>query len=165
MSDQEIKKQARVTALRLLAATAKTRKELAAKLEERGFSTNIVCVVLDRLEEDGLLSDRVYAKDLFNRYRFSKPSGQRRIAFELKRHGVPEKIREEILEQIDEASELDAARDVARGRWARTEGLETVKRKKKIYDFLIRRGFDFQVAKNVMDEMAQEDANQINDEN
>ena len=56
--------QAWVTSLRLLAATPKTRKELANKLAGKGFSESVVEETLDKMEAQGLLSDLAYAKNL-----------------------------------------------------------------------------------------------------
>src|SRR5437868_9512968 len=124
-------KQAWVSCLRLLTATAKTRKELGRKLLEKGYPQPIIESTLDGMEKQGLLSDAAYAKNLARRLTHGKPSGRRKISFEMKRHGVPAKICEEILSQIKPDEELERAKELASYKWLQGSKLEPQKRKKK----------------------------------
>lgn len=144
-------KQAWVTSLRLLTATPKTRKALEKKLLEKGYAQPIIQETLNHLEEQGLLSDQVYAKNLLSRLTHDKPSGRRKISFEMKRRGVPGKIQEELLAAISPEEENAKARELAESKWAQGLRLDPEKRKKKVYDFLIRRGFDFQIARDIIE--------------
>ncbi len=146
------KKQAWISCLKLLAATPKTRRELDKRLIERGFDKEIVEETLNRLEEQGLLSDRAYASNLLQKYTEFQPSGRRKIAFEMKRRGVSPKLCEELLAKIDPEEELKKAREVAFSRWEKLKGISQEKREKRVYDFLIRRGFDFQICRDLIDE-------------
>ena len=149
-------KQAWLTSLRLLEATPKTRKELAKKLLDKGLPEPIVEETLDKLEAQGFLSDLAYAKNLTARLTQEKPSGRRKISFELKRHGVPAAIQEELLSGITSAEESERAMSIASLKWPQFERFGTEKRKKRIYDFLIRRGFDFQIVRDVMNKLGTE---------
>lgn len=144
-------KQARITSLRLLAASPKTRKELEKKLREKGYPEAMVSSTMEALESDGLLSDRAYAKNLQARYTHEKPSGRRKLSFEMKRRGVPAKIQEEILSGITPEEETKRAKELASYKWEQAAKLEPLKRKKKVFDFLLRRGFDFQTAKDTIE--------------
>lgn len=151
--------QAWVTSLRLLAATPKTRRELAKKLSDKGFPEPLVEETLDKMEAQGLLSDLAYAKNLAARLTHEKPSGRRKLSFELKRHGVPAKIQEEILSGITPADEAARALEIASSQWQRFEKLEPEKRKKRVYDLLIRRGFDFDIVRDAVEKLeSQSDA-------
>lgn len=150
------KRQAGITALRLLAATPKTRREIARKLSDKGYDGAVVRQTLDELEKQGLLSDRSFAQNLVSRFIYTKPSGARRIRFELKRHGVSEKIREEVFAQFQVDEEKGRARELAGDRWRRFSRLPAEKRRKSVYDFLIRRGFDFQIARDLIEELEAE---------
>lgn len=152
MSESQ-KKQAMTTVLRLLAATPKSRTELAGKLKRKGFDGALIKETLDELEEQGIVNDRVYARELTARFTQAKPSGRKKIEFELKRHAVPEKIQEEVLEAITPENETERAREIARERWQRMEKQPPLKRKKKVYDFLVRRGFDFQITRDIIEEL------------
>jgi regulatory protein len=147
------KKQAQIAALRLLAATPKSRQSLEKKLLEKGYAPAIVRQTLDGLEAQGLLSDRNLAENIAGRFMHSQPSGARRISFEMKRRGIPAPIRNEIIENLNPAEEISRAREAVGGRWQRLAKLDPEKRRKRICDFLIRRGFDFNIAKDVLQEL------------
>ena len=157
MPDSEIKKQALMTSLRILAAAPKSRSQLAGRLCEKGYPAPVIRETLDQLEDQKLLNDARLAKDLTERFRVMKPSGKRRISFELKKRGIPQKIQNEVLEEIDEVSELETARELAASRWSRHSKDAGREKKKKVYDFLIRRGFDFQIARSAVEQVANEE--------
>lgn len=149
----EQKKQAAVTAMRSLAATPKSRKELSTKLADKGYPADIITETLDNLERQGLLCDKAYAQNLAARYVHGKPSGKRRIAFEMKRHGVPAAIQQDILDQMDPETERERGRELAQVKWPGLQKLDPQKRRKKIYDFLIRRGFEFDMVRDIVEEL------------
>lgn len=151
MNEQE--KQARVTSLRLLAATPKSRKALQKKLEERGFPREVIEKTLDHLEGERLLDDRVLAQALFQNFSTHRISGRRRIAFELEKRGIRRSLVDELLERYRPEDERVQALELARLKRQRWLKLDRLKRRKKTYDFLIRRGFDFSLAREVMDEI------------
>ena len=152
------RKQAIIVALRLLTATAKSSKELETKLQEKGFPVTVIQEALQDLKKQGILDDSVYAKNLASRLIHGRPSGRHKIEFELKRHKVPEPIREEVLGALNPESEIGRARELALVRWKRFKNLPLEKRKKRVYDYLIRRGFEFQTVRDLIDEMRSENS-------
>ncbi len=148
--EAEQQKQAIITSLRLLAASPKSGTELKKKLVSKGFTESVAERALKDLAEQGLLDESVYARDLVSRLTQSRAAGKYRVAFELKRHGVPAKIRNELLESITPAAEAERALEQARLKSAGWLKLDPQKRKKRLYDFLIRKGYDFQIAQDVL---------------
>jgi regulatory protein len=151
--DPEQKKQAWITSLRLLAATPKSSMELSRKLEEKGYCKEVIEQTLSDLSAKRILDDEAFADNVMSRYLVGKPSGIRKIEFELKRHRVPARIREERLGGLTEEGERARAVEIGEAKWAHSSGLPVDKRKKKLYDFLVRRGFDFSIARDVVDEL------------
>lgn len=151
MDDQ--KQQAKVTLLKLLAASPKSRRDLKKKLELKGFRGEVIDSALEEFERLGILSDRAYAKDIVTKFTDYKPSGKRKISFELKRKGISTKLREEVLETVDRDAELDRAREVARAKWERLREQSFEKKQKKVYDFLMRRGFEYQDCRTAIEEI------------
>lgn len=151
MKTQE--RQALVTALRMLAATPKSRKNLQQKLEQKGFDRNVLESTLARLERQGLLNDRTFALSLYQSLSSYRPSGRKRIAYELEKRGIEETHIQEILEKYSPEEERNKAIELAWQKHERWKNLEPVKRKKKIYDFLVRRGFDFSLSRDVVREV------------
>ncbi|MFO7581187.1 regulatory protein RecX [Guyparkeria sp.] len=84
-------------AVGLLARREHSRLELARKLADRGFSSDEVEAVLDRLAEEGWQSDRRYAESLI-RARAARRYGPERIASELVQRGVDEGTASEAFE-------------------------------------------------------------------
>ena len=78
----DMKKQAWLTAFRLLAASSKSRQELAKKLRDKGYPENVIQEILDGLEKQRVLNDQNFASNLLTRYTQVQPSGSKRIAFE-----------------------------------------------------------------------------------
>ena len=151
MNEQE--KQATLTAVRLLAATPKSRKRLKQKLEERGFPSEMINIVLNRLEKQGVLNDRNLAASLFQTYSIYRPSGRKRIIFEMGKRGIGERAIDETLENYTAQAEREKALELAKAKAFRWQKLEKIKRQKKIYDFLLRRGFDYGIARAVLEEI------------
>lgn len=151
-STQEVEqqKQAIITSLRLLAASPKSGTELRKKLVSKGFAETVITCALKELAEQGILDESAYAKDLVARLTQSQAAGKYRVAFELKRHGVPAKIRNELLETITPEDEAARALEQARLKWTGWLKLDPQRRKKRLYDFLIRKGYDFQIAQDVL---------------
>lgn len=149
--EDEKRKQAQISALRMLAASPKSSQDLKRKLSGKGFDTPTIEATLSNLQKQGLLSDKAYAQNLVSRYTSGQPSGTKRIAFELKRRGIPPKIRQELLEALSPAEETERAREIATARWQRLEKLPLEKRKKRLYDFLLRRGFEYEIIREVVE--------------
>lgn len=152
MEDSQ-EKQAWITALRCLTATPKSRHELKRKLLDKGYRQEVVEKTLHELEERSILSDKGYAQNIVTKYTIVQPSGSRRIRFEMSRKGISKNIQNEIMGDLDPQEEKHRAREVALMKWDKLKSLESGKRKKRIYDFLIRRGFEYQVAKDLLSEL------------
>lgn len=126
---------------------------METRLQEKGFPGHVIRDTLQDLKKQGLLNDTAYAKNLVSRLTYERPSGRYKIDFELKRHKIPAPIREEVLAPLSPASETAKARELARERWERFKKLPLEKRKKRVYDYLIRRGFEFQIARDLIEEI------------
>jgi len=139
-------KSVKAAALRFLKIRPRSQAELKEKLRLKGFSqTDIETTVLD-LTASGLLDDRAFTKSWIN-YRLARPFGFRRIIQELKAKGIDPEIIDRALAEIKGSySPQDAALELARRRWQRLPAIDPVKKKKRVLDFLLRRGFDADVA-------------------
>jgi regulatory protein len=156
MLADEQTKQAIITCLRLLAASPKSGKELRKKLEGKGYSTGTIDQAISDLEIQGLLDDSAFAKDLVARLTLGPGAGRHKIAFELKRHGISKRISDKILGALSSEDETGRALEQARLKWAGWSRLDPQKRKKRLYDFLIRKGYDFQIAQDILQKLSKE---------
>ena len=153
---EEQTKQAVITCLRLLAASPKSGQELRRKLEGKGYSSGTIDQALDDLKTQGVLDDTRYAKDLVARLTLGKCAGRHKITFELKRHGISKKISDEILGALSNEDETERALEQARMKWTGWSRLDPQKRKKRLYDFLMRKGYDFQIVQDILQKLTRE---------
>ena len=140
-------KSAKAAALRFLKIRPRSIAELKEKLQIKGFSsTDIETTVVD-LMASGLLDDRAFTKSWIN-YRLARPFGFRRIILELKAKGIDPEIIEQVVDEIKDSSYSPeiVALELAKRRWHRLPDIDPVKKKKRVLDFLLRRGFDADVA-------------------
>jgi len=97
--------------------------------------------LLDRFEEVGLVDDAAYAEMLVRTRHQERGLARRALAHELRRKGVDPEVAEQALEQIDDDTELAAARELARRRARATRGLDPVKRRRRLAGMLARKGY------------------------
>jgi regulatory protein len=107
-------------AAELLAARPHFRRELAAKLQQRGYPADEIDAALDRLAEQGYLDERATAF-AFVESRLARGEGRARLRAELLRRGAPEDAAEEALGELTPEDDLPAAREAAE-RWRRQGG-------------------------------------------
>ena len=135
-------------ALSLLGYRARAKGELRERLGRAGYSGETVAVVIARLEELGYLDDEEFARSLA-REDARKKYGPRRILGDLRRAGVDEEVaREAVDEAFVERSEYLTALAIARRRYNKEEkGSDTQAR--RVYGFLMRRGYSADVCVEV----------------
>ena len=136
--------------LRVLQTAGKSCSEMREKLCLRGYSGDVVSQVMKQLQDVGYLNDEVFAQSIFNRYTEIKPSGKSKIIYELKRRKIPQDIAERVLSLDVEDSEFLRAMEVAQKKWMSVVNTESRKRQKRVFDFLLRRGFGFEIARSVV---------------
>lgn len=106
--------QAKDVCLRLLTDRARSRAELADKLEQRGFASDVAERALDRLTVVGLIDDADFARQWARSRHLYSGKGKRAIALELRRKGIDEDDAAAALDEIDGNSERDRATELVR---------------------------------------------------
>jgi len=136
-------KSVKAAALRFLKIRPRSIGELKEKLRLKGFSKDEIEITVLDLTASGLLDDRAFTKSWI-RYRLARPFGFRRIIGELKDKGIdPQTIEQAIAEVKGSVNVEDVVMDLAQRRWQRLPAaLDPAKKKKRVLDFLLRRGFD-----------------------
>ncbi len=139
-SNVELSK-AKTSAFRFLKIRQRSVGELREKLAAKGISKATVEQTVAFLLDKKFLDDRAFTK-AWIRYRQARPYGAQRIRMELRQKGIHDEIiQEELGEAFGEYAEEDVVLELARRRAARYKALDPVKRKKRVFDFLARRGF------------------------
>ena len=144
--------QAKDVCLRLLTDRARSRAELAAKLEQKNFTPEVAERTLDRLTEVGLIDDADFAAQWARSRHLYSGRGKRAIALELRRKGVDADDAEAALEQIDSDDERERAVELVRKKLRtqpplstegdrREQALERDKVVRRLVGMLARRGY------------------------
>lgn len=132
-------------ALTLLEYRARTVDELRRKLRRKGGAVEDVEEAIQRLLDQKLLDDAEYARQFARGKLASAGASRHRIAQELSRKGIRRDAAAEAIEAITEEEGIDpmaAAIRVARKKWNALQSLDEVTRKRRLYAFLARRGFN-----------------------
>ena len=149
-------KQGYIYAVRLLAASKKSERELLKRLSDKGYSEEIAEQVVEELKDQRILSDQKLAQETVHWAIQAKRYGRNRIALKLRKKGVPAWEITKELEQYPKALERETALALAEERWAKLKKIEPKKRKKRLYDFLVARGFDFEISREIVTQMQAE---------
>lgn len=136
------------SALRLLAATPRSEKDLRDRLGRKGLRRAAVENAITRMRELGYLDDATYARFYVDARQASTPRSRRALAFELGRKGID---RELASDAVAELSDADAAYDAARRRLRAFRALDRQAFIRKLGAFLASRGFGYGVARQAID--------------
>lgn len=135
---------------RLLNFRLRSEHEIREKLLQKNFSPEDIDRTIKYFKEFDLINDRQFAKKWISS-RQSKPYGQNRIRFELKQKGIKEDvIEEELFHGFLNFSEETLVCQLVEKQSVKYRGIDPVKRKKRMYDFLIRRGYNNHVIMKVL---------------
>ncbi len=130
-------------ALRFLAARPRSVAEVRQRLRRRGAADEAVAEVVARLREEGLLDDAAFAAYWRENREAFRPRGRRLLQAELRQKGVTAEVARAALTDLDEDEQayragLRRVRSVA--------GEDEVRFRRRLEDFLRRRGFGYEVA-------------------
>lgn len=145
-------------ALRLLGFRARTVSELRHKLQQKGESAADVEEILERLCEQKLLDDVDFARQYARSKLAGAGASRRRITQELARKGVTREIAEGALDDLVEDG-LDPSASIHRiaaKKWRSLHGLDDFTRRRRLYAFLARRGFNPDEIRSAMNAVGQE---------
>ena len=139
---------------RLLGRRMYTAKEIRGKLEDRQYMEQVITAVITTLQDYGYVNDRVYAKEWIRSRMRSKPKGKMALRQELLRKGIDKSIIEAALEEaFDESEEGDLALALAMKRIRSYKNDAPDVARKKLHDFLLRRGFSFETVRETIEEL------------
>ena len=121
--------------------------------EQEEVSAMTINLLVERLKQKGLVNDLEFAKAWVEARRKSKQKGERALKMELFQKGIDREIIEKVLsEPFDFAQgEEDLAKLALEKKMKAWRNLPPQEFKKKAYEFLMRKGFDYSVAKDAVE--------------
>lgn len=133
-------------ALDYLSYRPRSQSEIVAYLTARDMTESQIESIVERLERAGLLDDQAFAQFwVQDRERF-RPRGLRALRYELRNKGLDDGTIEQALASVDPSvSAYHAATKKAR----QLSRLDEPTFRQKLVAFLVRRGFDYEVAREV----------------
>lgn len=132
-------------ALNLLAASPRSARELRRRLVLKGEPPELADLAIVRLLELGLLNDAEYARQIAHSKASSQGHSRRRLQQELFRRGVARDVADEAISNVMEDDSIDSEaiiEKIARRKARSLAKLEPAARRRRLYDFLARRGYD-----------------------
>ena len=108
--------------------------------------------LVEKLKQKRLLDDKQFAKDWVESRRRSKQKGIRVIKAELFQKGIDKEIIEEVLRlRSGQVSEEDLAKLALEKKMRVWKNLPPLEFKRKALEFLIRKGFDYEIVKKMIE--------------
>jgi regulatory protein len=148
----EQKRKAKEIALNFLSYRSRSEKEISDKLKKKGFSPENIEGVISDLKRVNLLNDYDFACGWIKDRLKNRPKGMLLLKQELFKKGIEKKIIEKALKEFyPKKDEVQIALDLIKRREKRYKGLDRKLARKRMSDFLLRRGFSYEVVKEVLD--------------
>jgi regulatory protein len=150
---------AKEIAYRFISYKPRTLKEVSDKLKAKGFQSDLVSKVVEELKNYGFINDLEYARNFVLNKSRSKTLGELALRRELLSKGISSEIIDEVLSERENLiDEFEIALDLAQGKLKQIKSLKKRKKgrdeyKRRIYEFLLRRGFKFETINRVMREV------------
>jgi regulatory protein len=151
---EKIRQKALNNAYCLLRQRPRSEQEIRKRLKLKGYEDDVVNEVVLALKKSGELDDAKFARLWVDARINFNPMGEIVLRQELKAKGVSDAIIDATLaECLETYDEFEAALKMAREQFERFAKLDKRKALKRIYDFLVRRGFKFEIVERVLDEI------------
>jgi regulatory protein len=132
---------ARTILLDQLTGRARSRRELADKLRQRGVADEVAVRLLDRFTEVGLVDDAAFARQWVESRQVSRGLARRALADELRRKGVDPEVTLEALDELEPDVEEAAARRLVRKKLPSMSRLDQAVATRRLVGMLARKGY------------------------
>lgn len=146
-------------ALNLLAFRARSSAELARTLVRKGEPKALVDRAVERLLEQGLLDDAAFAQSFTRAKVLGAQQSKRRVQQDLARRGVARTVSDAAIATVFEEEGVDqreVVEQAARKKLRTLTKLEPVVRRRRLYAFLARRGYDGEDIRRAMEAVGEE---------
>ncbi len=129
-------------ALLYLSYRARSESEIRQNLRKHEIPEAVIDETLEKLRGDGFANDNQFAAAWVENRSTFRPRSRRVLAMELRQKGLDDETVRSAVAGVDEAA---LAYEAARKRVSRLKGLEWNEFRKKLSEFLARRGFPYEI--------------------
>ena len=145
---------AKSRAINYISGKLKTKYEVRLKLKENGFAEDVIDEVLDILEKEEYLNDKIYCEICIEDKKKINGYGKNKIKSLLIQKGISKNIFEDFLNEFEYDEEFDNALKMGIKKLELLSNEEdNFKKKQKIINYLAYRGFGFDVINDVLKEI------------
>ena len=162
LSDQEIEKiifedktgRGKKYLLMLFSRRIYSKYEIFGKLKKKGYSEKIIANLIFWLEDNNYIDDELFA-EMWAKFRLqNKPIGRYKLNQELRLKGIKQDIIQKVIDKTyEEMDELTLAHNLIKEKIVSSEIKNIWINPKKIYNFLLRRGFSTEISRNIYNEL------------
>lgn len=153
---RELIRQAIAAALNLLAYRPRAEGEIRTRLRQRGFPDEAITAAIEKLRDWRYVDDEDFAERWIENRLEQRPRSARMIAMELRGKGVEASTVADAVERAGIEERTGALR-VATDRWNRLAGLDPPVRRRRLTGFLSRRGYGYDIIRDVLKELEEVD--------
>ena len=139
---EDARERALQQAMLFLSYRARSESEIRKNLRKHEIPETVVEQTLERLRQDGLANDSQFASAWVENRTAFRPRSRRMMAMELKQKGLDEEAIQSAIETVDDEA---AAHEAAQKKATRFKSLEWNDFRRKLSEFLARRGFSYSV--------------------
>jgi len=129
-------------ALLYLSYRPRSESEIRQNLRKHEYPAEVIDQTLERLRQDGLANDNEFGRTWVENRSAFRPRSRRMMAMELRQKGLDQESVSSAIEDVDDEA---LAYEAAQKRAPRFKDLEWVEFRKKLSEFLARRGFSYAV--------------------
>jgi regulatory protein len=140
-------------ALRLLDYRPRSEAEIRERLKRRGFDRGGIEKTITQLKERGLVDDAAFARFWKENRASFRPRSQHLTRLELRQKGLNADIIETVIADIDDS---DSAYRAAQSRVRRLATLDHQNFRRRLGEYLRRRGFGYEVINHTVARLWQE---------
>jgi regulatory protein len=145
-------------AMLFLSYRTRSESEIRQNLRKHEVPEAVIDETMKRLSEAGLANDNEFARAWVENRNTFRPRSRRMLVMELRQKGLDEESMRSALENVDDKP---LAYEAAKKRAARFKDLEWIEFRKKLSEFLGRRGFSYAVIAPVVTRIWNETHRQV----
>jgi len=144
---EDARERALQQSLLFLGYRARSESEIRQNLRKHEIPETVIDETLARLKQDGLANDNEFAQSWVENRSTFRPRSRRMLTMELRQKGLDEESMQSALENVKDGP---LAYEAAQKRAIRFKELEWNEFRKKLSEFLARRGFSYSVTAPVV---------------
>jgi regulatory protein len=149
---------------RLLTAREHSVGEIRIKLARKGFSSDTVRRVVNKYKDKGILDDARFALNLAKSLIDRRPSGKSYVIAYLRKKLIDRSLAEQTADALLEGTEeTERALKALKTRWGEFRHFELEVARRKAYNYLARRGFSYEAAKEALAQLQNVQEEEIED--